>query len=154
MYKQWFILLSSCIIVACAGTDEVDSVAAAGPNSGQSDCISQGSIRDYKVLDEANLLVTERASRKYHVQLSRRAYGLRASRAIGFETATSRVCAPFDDLLFEGSFGAESVSIASIRRLTPEQEEELLVRFGIIEPAVEQPRAPEPVQGAEVEELD
>ena len=150
MYKRQ----TSCVLVACAGSDEVESGAATGGNSGRSNCISQSSIRDYRVLDEANLLVTEGASRRYHVQLSRRAYGLRSSRAIGFQTATSRVCAPFDDVVYESSFGTESVSIAAIQRLTPEQEEDLLIRFGIVKPEVEQPRVPEEVPGAEVEELD
>jgi hypothetical protein len=38
--------------------------------------------------------------------------------------------------------------------LTPEDEEDLLIRFGKKEPEIEQPRQPEEVEGAEVEELD
>ncbi|MGI9224737.1 MAG: hypothetical protein ACR2QX_09695 [Woeseiaceae bacterium] len=44
--------------------------------------------------------------------------------------------------------------IAAIRQLTPEEHEELLVRFGKIEPEIEQTPAPVRVDSAEVEELD
>ena len=152
--KQNFIVLLLSTLLGCASSNSVDSEVAGGEVSGRADCISQGSIRDYRVLDESNLMVTERASRKYHVELGRRAYGLRASRAIGFESDSSRICGRFDDLVFDGNFGTEKVPIASIRRLTPEQEEDLLIRFGIIKPEYEQPRQPVEVQGAEVEELD
>ena len=152
--KQLIILFSSCYLIACASTDEGNSEATAGGNSNRSDCISQSSIRDYRVLDDTNLIVTERGSRKYHVELGRRAHGLQASRGVGFDSQSSRICGRFDELVFDGSFGMENVPIASIRRLTPEQEEDLLIRFGIIEPEYEQPRRPEELEGAEVEELD
>ena len=132
----------------------MDSEAGGSEVSSRTDCISQGSIRDYRVLDDANLIVTERTSRKYHVELGWRAYGLKVSRGVGFESDSGRICGRFDDLVFDGSFGMEKVPIASIRRLTPEQEEDLLIRFGIIEPEYEQPRRPTELEGAEVEELD
>ncbi|MGI9222240.1 MAG: DUF6491 family protein [Woeseiaceae bacterium] len=152
--KQLIIVLSLSILVSCASSDQAESVASESSNSGRSDCISKGSIRDYRVLDEANLIVSERGTRKYHVALTRRAYGLRSSRGIGFDSTGGMVCGRFDELVYEGSLGAEGVLIASIRRLSPEQEEELLIRFGKLEPVDEQPRSPEKVEGAKVEELD
>jgi len=50
--------------------------------------------------------------------------------------------------------GAEAINIRSVRQLTPEEYDDLLVRFGKKEPDVNQTTAPEPVEGAEVEELD
>jgi hypothetical protein len=41
-----------------------------------------------------------------------------------------------------------------VRRLTPEDEHDLLVRFGKKEPDYTEPRQTEQVDGAEVEELD
>jgi len=152
--KQLIIIYTLCITLGCAGSDPVDSEGGGSEVSSRSDCISQGSIRDYRVLDDANLLVTERSSRKYHVELGRRAYGLRTSHGIAFESDTSRVCGRFDEVVYDGNFGMEKVPIASIRRLTPEQEEDLLIRFGIIEPEYKQPRQPAELEGAEVEELD
>ncbi len=52
------------------------------------------------------------------------------------------------------SFDGESVRIASIRELGPEEEEDLLIRYGKLEPEFEQTPAPQEVKGAEVEELD
>jgi hypothetical protein len=154
LIKQVIIVFYLSITLGCAGPDPVASEGGESEVSSRSDCISQGSIRDYRVLDDANLMVTERSSRKYHVELSRRAYGLRTSHGIAFESDSSRICGRFDDLVFDGSFGTERVTIASIRRLTPEQEEDLLIRFGIIEPEYKQPRQPVELEGAEVEELD
>jgi hypothetical protein len=152
--KQLVIALILCSLGGCASTEEGQTEESYGAESTGSDCISQSSIRDYTVLDDANLIVTQGAKRKYHVQLSRRAYGLRSSRAIGFHSQTGRICGKFSDLLVDDGFGPEKIRISSIRQLSPESEEELLIRFGKIEPEYEQPRRPENVEGAEVEELD
>jgi hypothetical protein len=50
--------------------------------------------------------------------------------------------------------GNESIRIASIRELSPEEHEHLLIQFGKKEPEIEQTPAPREVKGAEVEELD
>ena len=44
--------------------------------------------------------------------------------------------------------------IASIRQLTPEEEEDLLIRFGLKEPEVKRVPVPQEVKGADIEELD
>lgn len=152
--KQVLTLVFSTALVACA-TAETD---AGGDNfaaeSRGSDCISQSSVRDYRVLDEANLIVSAGARQKYHVVLARRAYGLRSTWQIGFRSSTGRICGGFDDLIVDGGFGPEPFRIHSIRRLTPEDENELLVRFGKKEPSVKQAPATEDPESAEVEELD
>ena len=106
------------------------------------------------MLDDANLVVTGNGNRKYHVWLSRRAVGLQTSWKIGFRSTSGRICGGFDDILVDDGFGPERIRIAGIRQLTPEDYNELLVRFGKIEPTVEPAPAPESVEGAEVEELD
>jgi len=154
LYKHIFIVLSLSVLFACAGQKTDPDAPLAGSEPRSSDCISKSSIRDYKILDDENLIISEGASRRYHMVLSRKAFGLRASRGIGFLSATSQVCAGFDSLIVDDTFRAEAFRIKSIRRLTPEQEEDLLVRFGLREPEFEQPRQPQEVEGAEVEELD
>jgi hypothetical protein len=154
MYKQLLILVSLSALVACASGESQPDESVTSTSGRGSDCISQGSIRDYTVLDDANLIVSERANRNYHVVLSRRAVGLRSNWRIGFDSHTSKICGGFDSIITDGGFGPETIRIASIRRLTPEEEEVLLVRFGKKEPENEQPRQPEDVEGAEVEELD
>ena len=119
-----------------------------------SDCIFEGTIRDYRVLDESNLVVTASASRKYHIELSRRAYGLDSSWAIGFSSPGGSICAGFSEIVVDDSFGPEAIRINKIRRLSPDGYEDMLIRFGKKKPELEQPREPEEVKGAEVEELD
>ena len=142
------------MLVACAGSGEPSLGDEPRVVAGGSDCISTRTIRDYRVLDDANLVVTAQASRQYHVTLSRRAPGLRSSWKIGFRSASGRVCGGFDDILVDDGFGPESIRIASITQLTPEEYEALLVRFGKREPAIEPAPANDEVESAEVEELD
>ncbi len=152
--KHSVIAITLCYLVACASTEEGPLEGSVGSESTGSDCISQGSIRDYTVLDNANLMVTQGASRKYHVELRRSAYGLRSSRTIGFVSQTGFICDGFSEVVVDDGFSLDKIRIRSIRRLTPESEEDLLIRFGKIEPEYEQPRQPDEVAGAEVEELD
>jgi hypothetical protein len=153
-YKQIFILLFSSILVACAGSPEPSLVDAPEAVARGSDCISTRTIRDYRVLDDANLVVTAQANNRYHVTLSRRAPGLRSSWKIGFRSTSGQVCGGFDDILVDDGFGPERIRIASITQLTPEEYEALLVRFGKKEPAIEPAPAHDDVESAEVEELD
>ena len=152
--KHIFIVIISSALVACAGGaepslgDEPDSVSL------RSDCISSRTIRDYRVLDDANLVVTATGNNKYHLTLSRRAVGLRASWKIAFRATGGRICGGFDDILVDDGFGPESIRIAAIRQLTPEEYDALLVRFGKKKPAIEQAPATDDVESAEVEELD
>ena len=152
--KQLFIVFSSSILVACAaapGDADPDRYAA---ESRGSDCISQMTVRDYRVLDDSNLIVSASARRKYHVALSHRAYGLRSTWQIGFRSPTGQICAGMSDLLVDDGIGPDRIRIRSIRRLTPEDEEDLLIRFGKIKSDVEHTPAPADVESAEVEELD
>ena len=105
-------------------------------------------------MDDSNLIVSGSARRKYHVALSRRAIGLRSTWQIGFRSASGRVCGRFGELLVDDGFGPERIRIASIRQLSPQDEEDLLIRFGKIESNTEQTPAPAEVESAEVEELD
>ena len=152
--KQLVIIFSSTVLLACATTEEGSEGDAYVAESRRSDCISQGTVRDYRVLDDSNLIVTAAAKRKYHLALSRRAFGLRSTWQIGFKSTTGRICSGFSDIIVDDGFGPERIRITSIRRLTPEEEEDLLVRFGKKDPQHKQAPATEEVEGAEVEELD
>ena len=106
------------------------------------------------MLDEQNLIVDASARKKYHVVLKRRAYGLRSSWAIGFVgSPTGRVCAGFGEVVFNDQMSGP-VRIASVRQLTPEEEEGLLIQFGLKEPEVKRMPVPQEVEGADIEELD
>ena len=148
--KQLFIVICLSTLVACTGAEE-------RPDSESSrvhDCIHEPSIRGYRVLDEQNLIVDGSGRRSYHVVLWRRAHGISSSWGIGFKSPASMICSGNSEVVFRGNFNGESIRITSIRKLTPEEEEDLLIRFGKKEPEIEQTPAPQEVEGAEVEELD
>jgi len=147
LYKQSIIILLSSGLLACAG-------AVSDPDSSRPDCISQSSIRGYTVLDEANLIVEGSSRRRYHVGLQRRAFGLNSSWSIAFSSPTGRICASFSELIFKGDFDRESIRIASIKELTTDEEETLLIQYGKKKPEIEHTPAPAELPGAEVEELD
>ena len=152
--KQIVIAILSGTLTACASPSEPSLEGDSDVVSGRPDCISKRTIRDYRVLDDANLVVTANGNRKYHVSLHRRAVGLAASWKIGFRSTTGRVCGGFDDIIVDDGFGPEHVRIAGIRELTPEEYDALMVRFGKREPTNEPAPATESVESAEVEELD
>ena len=154
LLKQLIIVGISSGLVACSATPSAPGEGASRANPGRSDCISRSSIRGYNVLDDKNLIVDAMGRRKYHLQLSRRAFGLRSSWGIGFDTRTSQVCAGFSDVVFEGHLDNESIRISSIRRLSPQEHEDLLIQFGKKEPEIKQTPVPREVEGAQVEELD
>jgi hypothetical protein len=153
--KQSLLVVFSGILLGCAAPGEPSADAALDDNRGSRDCISQSSIRDYQVLNDSNLIITEGVKRKYHVVLSYPAFGLRSTWQIGFQSRSHRICGGMADLVYnDGIRGAERVRIHSIRELDPEDLDDLLVRFGKKKPDVEQAPAQEEVKGAEVEELD
>lgn len=78
---------------------------------------------------------------------------MRGTVGIGFDSRDDQLCPYGGDAIVFGGLATDRATVQSIRRVTAEQEETLLIRFGIKEPA--EPRTPEPpeVKGAEVEEL-
>ena len=44
--------------------------------------------------------------------------------------------------------------VSSVRLLSPEEAEDLLIRFGLKEPEVKKMPVPQEVEGADIEELD
>jgi len=117
------------------------------------DCILIRSVRDYTPLDDRHLLIRGPANRAYFVTLFQPAFDMRGSVSIGFDSRDDQLCPFGGDAVVFGSLGRERSTIRSINRVSAEQEEAILIRFGLKEPA--EPKAPEPpeVKGAEVEEL-
>ena len=152
--KHAVILLTSSLLLACAAGSgaPVDEAAAAAPRG--SDCISQGTVRDYHVLDDRNLVVTAGARQRYHVQLATRATGLRTTMRIGFVARGGLICPGSASLLVDDGLRPDEVRIYSIRRLSAEEYDAILVRNGMKEPDREHTPPPEEVKGAELEELD
>lgn len=154
LIKQLLMLVISGLLFACGSTQEVSGGGVSEDSGSRSDCIFRSSIRGYTVLDESNLIIEASGRRQYHMTLRRRAYGLRSSWGIAFDSPSSRVCAGFSEVKFDGNFDGDSIRIASIRELGPEEHELLLIQYGKKEPEIKQAPVPRDVKGAEVEELD
>ena len=123
--KQLFILFCLSLLFGCATSGDEEGERS----SRRGDCIHQPSIR--------------------------RAHGLRSSWAIGFiDAPTGRVCAGFSEIVFNDNVLGLRYRVTSIRLLTPEEEEDLLIRFGLKEPEVKKMLVPQEVEGADIEELD
>lgn len=153
--KQIVTIVISSGLVACASSGDRYESAGDPVTTRGHDCISQSTIRDYQVLDDRNLIVTAGAKRKYHVQLSRQAFGLRSNWKIGFRSPAGRICSGTGDVVVDDSFGSkETIQISSIREVEADQLNALLVQFGKKVPEVEHATAKKEVKGAEVEELD
>jgi hypothetical protein len=153
--KQLITLVISSSLVACASSEDRYESAGDPVATRGHDCISQSTIRDYQVLDDRNLIVTAGAKRKYHVQLSRNAFGLRSNWKIGFRSPTGRICSGTGDVVVGDSFGSkETIQISSIKAFGPDELDALLVQFGKKVSEVERTPTQEEVNGAVVEELD
>lgn len=64
------------------------------------------------------------------------------------------ICPVSGEVIIDDGFGPTRLSIRSIRRLSPDDLDDLLIQFGKKEPEIEQTPATEEIEGAEVEELD
>lgn len=151
--KQSLVVLISGVLVACAGTGGSRAPADRDVSARGSDCILIRTIRDYTPLDDRNLLIWGPANRAYHVTLFRPAFELRSSFQMSFSSRDDQLCPYGGDRVVFGDFNPDAIGIQSISRLSADQADELLIRYGRKEP--EQQMAPEPadVKGAEVEEL-
>ena len=152
-FKQILVVVTSGVLAACAGTAEQEATTAGDVDYRGSDCILISTIRDYRSLDDRNLLIYGPANRAYFVTLFRPSFELRSSFQMGFSSRDDRLCPYGGDAIVVGSLNREAVGVQSISRVSEEQAEQLLVRYGKKEPAEPPAPAPGKVKGAEVEEL-
>lgn len=150
---QIFILVFSCAVAGCAGSGQAETDSRADAEYRGSDCILIRTIRDYTPLDDRNLLIWGPAKRAYYVTLVRPAFELRSSFRMGFSSRDDQLCPYGGDGIVVGSLSRDTIGIRAISRVSEEQADQLLIRYGRKEPAEQQAPAPEDVKGAEVEEL-
>ena len=119
-----------------------------------SDCILIRTIRDYTPLDRQHLLIHGTGRRGYFVTLNRPAFDMRGSIGLRVDSRDDQLCPFGGDQIIFGAFADDRIGVQSISRLTAEQEEQLLIRYGKKEPAESETTEPaREVTGAEVEEL-
>lgn len=152
-FEHLIIVATSSGILACSTPSDPTAADYEEPLPRGSDCIFEGTIRDYRVLDDKNLVVTSTRKQKYHIRLSHAAFGLSSAWGVGFTSRTGQVC-PGSDLVVSNGFDPEAVRIYSIRAIDETEYEHLLVRHGKKVPEKVQAPPDEDIAGAEVEELD
>jgi hypothetical protein len=153
LLKRLITVATLSFVVSCASTDSEAPTAAGDIDYHGSDCILIRTIRDYSLLDDQNLLIWGPGKRAYFVTLFRPSFELRSSFQLGFDSRDDQLCPFGGDGIVVGSLHQESIGIQSISRVSEEQAEQLLIRYGRKEPAEQQAPPPKDVEGAEVEEL-
>lgn len=151
--KHRVTLISLCVLLSsCAATEQKSELGDDIDFMG-SDCISIRTIRDYTPLDRSTLLMEGGGNRSYLVTLVSPSMDLRSSFRLRFSSRDEWLC-PYggDRIVFDGAF-KEDAMIRGISRISPEQEEDLLIRYGKKKPDEQKDEAPPEVKGADVEEL-
>lgn len=100
------------------------------------DCMFARSLRDWRPLDNENLILFGSGRVPYHVELVRPAFGLTFDVMIGVYDRDGRIC-PFggDAIIVDGPM-PERITIRSMERLDEDELDALYVRFGIQPPPV------------------
>jgi hypothetical protein len=119
-------------LTACAATNE----RAASDFSPARDCMFAATLRDWRPLDDENLVLFGSGHVPYHVELVRPAFGLNFNFMIGVYDRDGRIC-PYggDAIIVEGPM-PERISIRNMKRLTDEELDQLYIQFGIMPPPV------------------
>jgi hypothetical protein len=133
---------------AAAGCVSGGATAGASPGGTRTadDCLFAVTLRDWRPLDERNLILFADGRRGYHVELFRPALGLTFDVMIGVYDRDGRIC-PYggDAIVIDGPM-PERIEIRSIKRLSDEELDELYVRFGVRAPAVIEATSVEPTR--------
>jgi len=119
-----------------------------------SDCIWIRSIRDYSPLDDETLLIWAGSNRPYLVRLTQRSMDMRSTFGMSVISRDEQLCPYGGDGLKFGALESFPASVRAIDRITPDQADQLLVRYGKKAGSEPPSAAPREVEGAEVEELD
>ncbi len=151
--KQLLIPLTSGIFLANFTIAEEREVLPEDIDLHGSDCISIRLIRDYTPLSRDSLLIHASGKRSYYVRLLTPNFGLKSSFQLATRSRDDRLCPYGGDAIIVDSMPGGEARIQSISRVTPDQVEQLLIRYGKKEPGDTEDPAPPEISGAEVEEL-
>jgi hypothetical protein len=131
-------LYAAALVVAaitstgCAGS----GTTAGGARPVYDDCLFAATLRDWRPLNDQNLILFAAGRRPYHVELVRPAFGFTFDVMIGVYDRDDMIC-PYggDAIVIDGPM-PDRIAIRSIKRLSDEELDEVYVRFGIRAPAV------------------
>ena len=131
--------------MGCAGTPATSDRLQAGTG----DCVAIARVRDWRPLDNENLLLLGTNRAAYHVELMDPATRLTPGTTIGIDATGNRVCSNRGDaIVIADSITPDRIPIRSIRILDEAELAELYAQYGIAgAPPVE-------VEGVELDTTD
>jgi hypothetical protein len=153
LIKQLIAIVISCSLLNISAIAEEQDRLPNDLDLNGSDCIWIRTIRDYTPLSRDSLLIHVSGKRSYFVRLLTPGFGLKSSFQLGTRSRDEQLC-PYggDSIIFDSLPGGEA-RIRAISRVTPDQVEQLLIRYGKKEPGDTEDPTPPVMSGAEVEEL-
>jgi|GEM_PF-5056732 hypothetical protein len=118
------------ILAGCAGTREPAGDVASRTTSPGGDCFTVSLARDFRYLDDHNLIVYAAGREPYHVELSQACFGLGGDFQIGLRSRTGRMCGFGGEEVIVRGFGVpERCPVLSVRRLDDDQLQILVDQF-------------------------
>lgn len=136
VYGRAGLALATLVLGACVATPSTERTSAGVAARRNDDCMFTVSLRDWRPLDDQNLILFESGRRAYHVELVRPAFGLRGDIMIGVFDRDGRICPYGGDAIVVDGPMPDRVTIRSMRRLSDDELDELYVQFGIRPPAI------------------
>jgi hypothetical protein len=122
---------------ACASTGGSEAEFGSEPAFGSdNDCFLARLVSDWRPLDNRNLIVFAGRRNPYHVQLSRPTTRLRFQDAIAFTDRDGRICPYGGDAIVINGVMPDRITIASIRRLSEGDLENVYMQFGVRRPEI------------------
>ncbi|MDH3419908.1 MAG: DUF6491 family protein, partial [Gammaproteobacteria bacterium] len=130
-------VIAALALTGCASTGGSDAaIGREATFASDNDCFLARLVSDWRPLDNRNLLVFTGRRNPYHVQLSMPSTRLRAQDTIAFTDRDGRICPYGGDAVVINGFMPDRITIASIRRLSEGELEEVYLQFGIRRPAI------------------
>lgn len=126
---SWFAAaLPLAVLVGCGGTSEREPRPMRTTSIG-TDCIDISLARDFRYLDDYNLIVYAPSRPGYHVELAQTCLGLRGQFRLALRSRTDRLCGFAGDAIVVDSGFPERCSVLSVRRLDAAAHDALIAQF-------------------------
>jgi len=119
------------VVMGCASQpDALSGVAERTTTSAGGDCFTVSLARDFRYLDDQNLIVYAAGRDPYHVELAGTCFGLRGEHVIALRSRTDRMCGfAGDAVIVDAGAFVDRCPVLSVRRLDEDQHRILLAEF-------------------------
>ena len=113
---------ATLVLAGCAGAPGPADEVARRTSSVAGDCFTVSLARDFRYLDDHNIIVYAAGRTPYHVEMSQSCFGLRGEFTIALSSRTERMCGfAGDSVIVRGVGFPERCPVLSVRRLDADQ---------------------------------